>query len=250
MANSETQKRAIRLGEELVREFSRDPPADRLTQWISYYIAQQIAIAEASNSSEKAAAEGRCFDAVLALWQHRNRFPARYQPFNGFAPILETLERLNPDSPRPFYLRAIRDAAKSPPAKLNDVERALKFAEAVDRAARALVTMALQSAAEKADDAQTQAYLRNELPVPNPEIDVVRALLRQPRDQSPAKTTDKRIARQQQVAANLARLDYLLSASRTVRKSLVRHLAKLGGSSGKKGKSSTIRRAAASRSSR
>ena len=109
MGDSETRKRIISLGKQLVEELDLEPGVDTLARWMAHYIAEQMIIAEKSDGDDKAQAEKQCFETILYLWQHRSLLPNKYRPFENFDPIFRVLEKLDPDHKEPYYLKYSND---------------------------------------------------------------------------------------------------------------------------------------------
>ncbi len=133
-----------------------------------HYIAQQIATAERARSSAKAAAEVRCFESILKLWQHRHALPNDRSPFKDFAPLLETLRRLNPENHESVYIgweHAHQDKTQDEATETGlDVSQAwLRAALNVDRAARVLIEPMLQRAAASVVAPETHAWIEGAL---------------------------------------------------------------------------------------
>jgi hypothetical protein len=152
MATSTEQKKAIELGRLIAARFSERSRDEQTVRWMAYYIAEQITRAENATGEEKVAAEKSCFDTILALWTHRHEFPHGHRPFEEFESIIETLTRIDPENPTPYYFNREQLGA-------NELTQCLGFIEGVDRIARALVSAALSNAATQATSPDTKAFL-------------------------------------------------------------------------------------------
>lgn len=155
--NSETTEKLINLGKQIVDELGRYTGQDMLVKWISHYLAQQIITAESATGDEKEKANTMCCDTILKLWSHRDEFPNKNRPFKEFDQIFETLNRINPDEPRPYYLPAFDDELtdKEP---LN-AQSWLDIAIGADRIARELIQISLSQAAILATNESSEKWL-------------------------------------------------------------------------------------------
>lgn len=104
MENSLPQKKIIDLGKAIVKELELDPGVDTLAKWMAHYIATKIELAEHLAGEEKISTEKECFEAILKLWEHRWSIPSNRPFLKDFEPLLETLDKLNPNKEMPFYL--------------------------------------------------------------------------------------------------------------------------------------------------
>lgn len=133
-----------------MQELKLEPGVDTLSRWIAHYITEQIAIAESATGEEKAGAEERCFNSIMRLWQHRYALPNARSPFKEFTSIFETLQKLNPDNQKPFYIDwqyrydKILDENSS---DSDDARSWLRIALGIDRAARVLIESVLRQSA-------------------------------------------------------------------------------------------------------
>lgn len=99
----------LELGEALVAELGLEQSNDVLGRWMAHHLARLIEAARTSPSDERANAEERCFAAVLEVWRHRNCLPRGSRPFEPAERLLDVIEALDPDAPRPFYNRVALD---------------------------------------------------------------------------------------------------------------------------------------------
>jgi hypothetical protein len=159
MESFETRQKLINLGRQLVAQLSAHEHADTFSRWVAHYVGEQIIAAEKATGKKKAAAEKQCFEAILALWSHRNKLPDGLRPFEGFEPILRALAQLDPDEPRPMYNllhpRPEMDGERS------DVVKLVDFVLSLDRVARILIGFALNEATAKAARPETKSLLEN-----------------------------------------------------------------------------------------
>lgn len=118
---------------------------------MSHYLAELIVQAEGSLGDEKKTVEKNCFDAIVALWNHRAVLPRVGQPFGRMEELAQAIESLNPDSSTPRYFRAVRlKIAKN--EEKTDGENWLELAEGLDYSAKMLISLCLSNAAREATD--------------------------------------------------------------------------------------------------
>lgn len=163
MENSEIQKEIIELGKQFVKELRLEPGVDTISKWMAHYVAEKIALAKKSEGKQKMAAEKECFETILKLWKHRWTLQARRRPLENFGPLLNMLQRINPDKEEPYYfmevptgnVRADTDESKAPSPKWLDV------AAEIDKVARVWLEFALKQAGFEASDEMTAAWVKN-----------------------------------------------------------------------------------------
>lgn len=152
-----------------MQELKLEPGVDTLSRWIAHYIAEQIAIADSATGEEKAEAEQRCFESIMKLWQHRYALPNGRSPFQDFTPIFETLQRLNPENHKPFYIAweyYLDKQEDENTADLVDAKSWLRMALSIDRTARVLVETLLRLAAPRVTNPNVRAWLRHASDLP------------------------------------------------------------------------------------
>ncbi len=104
MENLELQKQIISLGKLLVKELGSEENVDTLSRWIAHYLAEKILEAEALLIvQEKKDVERECFEIILKLWEQRWVLPSGKRPFEEFEPLLEVLEKINPEALHVFF---------------------------------------------------------------------------------------------------------------------------------------------------
>jgi hypothetical protein len=168
MEHLEQQKKAIDLGKLLVKELGLESSNDTLSRWMAHYISEKIILAERlPKKQEKNDAKKDCFETILKLWKHRWLLPSGKRPLQNFAPILEVLNKLNPERPDLFYINIGRyvseleiNTDKSKEKKI-DVDAALQ----IDKVARMLIDDILHEAALVAKGESTAEYLKNAIDV-------------------------------------------------------------------------------------
>lgn len=164
MDSSETQQRTINLGKALVATLEERDHVDTLSAWMAHYVAELMELADRAGE-DKAVAQHRCSEAILRLWKHRASMPSGHRPFEAFDEIIRTLDRLNPDDPRPYYHEIWRSRGKEEDEDepKDIVVQLMQFATAADRLARIVVQYFVSVAVDKSTDDLTQSLLRNAL---------------------------------------------------------------------------------------
>ena len=80
MDNSAQSKTILALGRKLVNELRIDP-YDKLSRWIAYYVAELMTDLKKAKTQDRPLIQKKCFDAILALWEHRSVMPDGKRPF-------------------------------------------------------------------------------------------------------------------------------------------------------------------------
>lgn len=216
MDSSKIQRQIINLGNLLVEELKReDKYPDTLTRWMAHYIAEQIIAAESAEVPDKAAAQERCFQTILALWKHRSSMPSGHRPFESFEPILRALEHLDPKASRaPSYgIPSLSDTpSKSEPSS---VKVLMEFVPRIDLVARELINVAITEAARKATSPQTLALLNAAIPSTG-DIDIVRRLVIKGEDELSAGEDKKKVLKKQ-LEETICNLDAFCTISAKIR---------------------------------
>jgi hypothetical protein len=153
MESSEMKKQVISLGKTLVQELGLESGVDTLSKWMAHYAAEQITTAENATGDAKAAAEQRCFETILQLWERQSSFPNGHRPFKNFDSIFRAPDRMDPESHRYYYFlddRLFHEAErdKDAEARNGDVQSWINVALEVDGAARVLIDFAFKQAAQ------------------------------------------------------------------------------------------------------
>jgi len=162
MDSSETRQKIINLGRQLVEQLSAHDRADTFSRWVAHYVAEQIHAIEKSSDQEKVAAEKHCFEAILALWSHRNKLPDGLRPLEGFEPIMRALDRLDPEEPRSMYYHFQQHPEMT--GEPSEVSKLVEFVISLDRIARILIEFALNEATARAMQPETKSLLENAFP--------------------------------------------------------------------------------------
>lgn len=134
------------LGGKLVDELGREPRVDTLARWMAHYIAELMDAAANAPARERDSARRACFEAILALWDHRAALPDGRRPFEDLEPVMRALQSLDPASETPRYFAFARRTMESGEDVAAD-RALLDFAGGVDEAARIVIAEALVEAA-------------------------------------------------------------------------------------------------------
>ncbi|WP_407070387.1 AVAST type 3 anti-phage proein Avs3b [Mycoplana dimorpha] len=134
----------------MVEAMNVDGSADTLGRWMAHYVAELIDEAERATGSEKAAAQDRCFTAILELWSHRAEFPRGMRPHQELEPILRVLESLDTAAEYPRYYPSAQPSKNDP--ENAEVEKWLDLARGLDYSAKLLIRYCLSQAAALATD--------------------------------------------------------------------------------------------------
>lgn len=154
-ASSETQINTIRLGKLLIQELAADDHPDVLSGWITHYIAELLAKIETETGEAKEKAQATCFDAIIKLWEHRYSEKVGFSGVRDFKAIFETIEKLNPNSPKPIYFNSVKPEEEDS----EEVAQLVNFAESLDRITRRLLKKVLNLAAQAASTENTKPLL-------------------------------------------------------------------------------------------
>ncbi len=127
-----------------------DGSADTLGRWMAHYVAELIDKTERATGPEKAAAQARCFTAILELWSHRAEFPRGMRPHRELEPILRVLESLDVATEYPRYYPSAQPSGNE--TQSAEVEKWLDLARGLDYSAKLLIRHCLSQAADLATD--------------------------------------------------------------------------------------------------
>jgi len=115
-----------------------------------HYLAGLIKDAERASEKNRPTALEKCFNAILALWQHRHELPNGARPFEELEPVLRGLESLDPSNPDNRYFAPAR-----PPPGENESKVTrdwIALADGLDHSARVLISHCLANASAGAID--------------------------------------------------------------------------------------------------
>ncbi len=200
---------------------------------MAHYVAEQITIAENATGDEKSKAEERCFETILRLWQHRSSLPNGHRPLESFEPIFRALDRLDPDSSRPFFYSLPQYDAAEPDDITENIQNEVREwtnrALGIDQTARILINFALSQAALNAVDEKTSSWLKNATDLINSgDLSViVRLLPPDTDDQSEANFERIRQAHEKDLRSKIEKLDTFTELSSFVRTALIKELEEI-----------------------
>lgn len=218
----------LELGDALVGQLHLDQSNDILGRWMAHYLARLLKEAEAATGEEKESLEQRCFEAVLAVWKHRNCLPQRFRPFEPAERLLGVVEALDPDAPRPFYsAAAMQWDDLAPPDRPTDEEaKRLDVVRQFDHAARVVIGHLLGRAVEDLPE-DTRKWVRRAqgAGVEGADIATIRRLILASGSSAIGQSLKDGEIRKWQ--ARLAELDRFLDVAGDVRSDLENRLAEV-----------------------
>ena len=144
-------EQVLTLGRKLVEECGIEPSVDTLGRWMAHYVAELMDAAENVTSQERAAAQERCFNAILELWSRRSELPDGKRPFENLEPIMRAVESLDPDEEFPRYFRSVRGGIVEEDEE-TQTKSLLELVDILDSTARILIGYTLAEAARSAAD--------------------------------------------------------------------------------------------------
>jgi hypothetical protein len=185
---------------------------------MAHYIAELMIQAERANEEERAAAQKKCFEAILMLWKHREALPDGTRPFEVFESVLKTLDRLNPENDN-HWLAHFR----SPPDTCDsETKQILQIMENLDESARSMMSVLLNVAMGSCQDKETLTYLQNaKEELGDKRVQVVERIFDFRASYWEGKIDD---AKRKLIQERLKHLDRFLESAKTVRKLLGRQL--------------------------
>lgn len=145
------------LGHLIIKQFGmEDENVDLISKWMANYIAQKMKTAEKTVGKEKTEAEENCFNAILALWDRREAWCGRGNPYEDLEPIINTIKRLNPENRDYFYWNNDNKCA----AMNSEVQQVLDIIKSVDKAARVCLEYLFKYALEIAVDEEMKEWIK------------------------------------------------------------------------------------------
>lgn len=175
MEDLKQQNRIINLGKLLINELGLENGVDTLSRWMAHYVADKISLVEQlPEGEEKENAQKECFDAILKLWENRWELPQGKRPLESFEPILNVLNRINPEKEEPFFYR---HSEISKVSNSDDISKYITIIEQIDKVARIWIDFLLQQATQLAKDEKTKDILDNAVATSNnDDIDTIQIL--------------------------------------------------------------------------
>lgn len=180
MENSKIQTQVITLGKLLIKELGLENSTDTLARWMAHYIAEKIVLIEKMpDEAEKALVEKDCYETILKLWEHRWSFPPESQPLKDFAPILKTLQKINPENESPFFYRPTNELLdNNTNSDFNDIKKNIELIAQIDKTARIWIDTILNQATSDASTDKTKEMLFSAIELPDSEdITVIQKMM-------------------------------------------------------------------------
>jgi len=82
----------LNLGRKLVRELELEHTCETLSKWMAHYLAEQMSMVETAESQqEKDAAQSRCCELILRVWENRSSLPGKFVPLGNVTDALNSL---------------------------------------------------------------------------------------------------------------------------------------------------------------
>jgi len=157
MEDLKRQNQIINLGKLLVKELGLENGVDTLSRWMSHYVAEKISLVERlPEGKEKENTLKECFDAILKLWENRWELPQGKRPLEKFEPILNVLNRINPEKEESFFYRHSEVGKIS---NSDDISKYITMSEQIDKVARIWIDFLLQQATQLVKDEKTKDML-------------------------------------------------------------------------------------------
>ena len=195
MEDSQIEDKILNLGKAIVKELELEPGVDTLSKWMAHYVAEKIVLAENLNGESKKEARKECFETVLKLWEHRWSIPHDKPFLQDFEPLLETINKLNPNKETPFFLppqfnvtfgdegRRSKntepvDNSTDEPEKNREHQNHLNLAIRVDQLARSLIAGLLNQATSEINlSTERKELIRNSIKaIDYPEREIIRIM--------------------------------------------------------------------------
>ena len=140
---------AVELGKKIVEELGMLTSCDTLARWMIHHISDLILIAETCDVKDRMAAEDRCRNAILSLWEHIYMLPGHSDVFSSIPVIIKTIKALDSDFQDYYYFAQIQKAAEA--NKIDpEVIKWLDLSRGIDFSARLLIRETLRNAAKSA----------------------------------------------------------------------------------------------------
>ncbi len=145
------------LGHLIIKQFGlEDENVDLISKWMANYIAQKMKTAEKTVGKEKAEAEENCFNAILALWDRREAWCGKGNPYEDLEPIINTIKKLNPENRDYFYWNNDNKCV----AMSSEVQQVLDIIKSIDKAARVCLEYLFKYALEMTVDEEMKEWIK------------------------------------------------------------------------------------------
>ena len=138
MEDLKQQDQIIYLGKLLVKELGLENSVDTLSRWMAHFLAEKISLVERlPESIEKENAQKECFEIILKLWESRWELPSGRRLLENFRPILNVLEKINPENREPFFYRqASRVVETDKVSNIDEINKYIETIEQIDKVTR------------------------------------------------------------------------------------------------------------------
>lgn len=162
------QQEVINLGKLFVKDLKLERGNNTFPRWVSHYIAELIKKAELAKGDEKLRLQKECMDAILKLWKHRWTLPNGRRPLENFEPLLNLLQKINPEKEDPYFFPTIpHEYRQDEKPVVGSTRFWVDIAEEIDKVARIWLSDILKLAGEAALDGQDRNWLINSVKVPH-----------------------------------------------------------------------------------
>lgn len=92
MEPSSDAEAILNLGRKLVRELELENTCETLSKWMAHYLAEQMAEVESAKSRhQRDAAQNKCCELILKIWDKRSSLPGSAKPFGHIEEALKSL---------------------------------------------------------------------------------------------------------------------------------------------------------------
>jgi hypothetical protein len=225
-ADPSSRQGLIELGNALVAQLNLERSSDLLGRWMAHHLARLLKEVEAKEGTERGSLEQDCFDAILAVWKHRNCLPNGLRPLEPAERILDVLAALDPAESKPFYSPITFDWDDFDTAeKPLDIEALrLETVRQFDQAARKVIGHLLAAAVEDLpDDTRKWVHLARRAGAEGPDLIAIRRIIVAGAGDDPvARPRESKVRALKQ---RLEEFDVFLETATDVRSDLVRRLA-------------------------
>ena len=141
----------LALGKQLVEELKLDQSCDTLGRWMAHHIAELIHRVADSSIEDRADKMRECSDAIMGLWKYRYEFTNSKWQSEEIAPLIRTLESLDPENDVPRYSqRAWSKVVDS--EENNSTKFWLELVDSLDYSAKVLIRYCLSESVKNVLD--------------------------------------------------------------------------------------------------
>lgn len=186
MADVKLQNQILQLGKLIVNELGLTNSNDTLSRWVAHYIAEQIQAIEIfdnDQTNEEQKKMEKCFKDIIFLWQNRGVFPQGKKPTNNFDLIFDTLEKLNRNYPRKYFVEQIQWLENPKTNVINeeiDISILLNYVAEVEKISFFLISDLISRASDLATDEKVKEWIdvtANSYFLDGPDMSAVRFII-------------------------------------------------------------------------